>query len=524
MTVVSLEVPRRATAHAIPRLSVSGLTKSFDGIHALRDVSFDIAPGEIHALLGENGAGKSTLVKIVSGLQVADRGEIALDGMPCQFRTPMEARRAGVVAVYQDPKLFPHLDVAENIFMGVQPLQRLGTIDRRLMYERADALLRELDSDLSATTIVAGLSIGEMQFIEFARAMADGVDRLLFLDEPTAALTPSETERLFRVVRRLRDRGASVVFISHRLEELEGLVDTVTVLRDGQHVATRPAAALDETTIVRLMVGRSLEELYPGEDATAPARPSTEPTRVGPARLSVRELGLRGVFDRVSFEIHPGEVVAMAGLVGAGRSEIAQTLFGITPPTSGEVFLDGQPVVIRNARQMLALGLAYLPEDRDSEGLIPSLSILRNLVMPIMGKLSRFGIVNPDREHDIGRRYASDLQIKAQSLDQAVATLSGGNRQKVVLGKWLAMNPSILILDEPTHGIDVGTKAQVHAIIRSLAERGLAILVISSDLLEVLRMGDRVIVVADGRITATLARHEATQESVMGAATQRRSA
>jgi rhamnose transport system ATP-binding protein len=523
VTVVSLEVPRHATARAVPRLSLAGLTKSFDGIHALHDVSFDIAPGEIHALLGENGAGKSTLVKIVSGLQLADRGEIALDGVRCQFRTPMEARRAGVVAVYQDPKLFPHLDVAENIFMGVQPLDRLGTIDRRLMYERADALLRELDADLSATTIVAGLSIGEMQFIEFARAMADGVDRLLFLDEPTAALTPSETERLFRVVRRLRDRGASVVFISHRLEELEGLVDTVTVLRDGQHVATRPAAALDETMIVRLMVGRSLEELYPGEDRTASAGPDTKAVPSVPARLGVRELGLRGVFDRVSFEIYAGEVVAMAGLVGAGRSEIAQTLFGITPPTSGQVFLDGQPVVVRSARQMLALGLAYLPEDRDREGLIPSLSILRNLVMPIMGKLSRFGIVNPERERDIGRRYASDLQIKAQTLDQAVATLSGGNRQKVVLGKWLAMNPSILILDEPTHGIDVGTKAQVHAIIRSLAERGLAILVISSDLPEVLRMGDRVIVVADGRITATFARHEATQESVMGAATQRRS-
>jgi rhamnose transport system ATP-binding protein len=508
-------------ASVAPRLSVSGLTKSFGGIHALRDVSFDIAPGEIHALLGENGAGKSTLVKIVSGLQLADRGEIALDGEPREFRTPMEARRAGVVAVYQDPKLFPHLDVAENIFMGVQPLHRMRTIDHRRMYERADALLRELEAGLDPTTTVAGLSIGEMQFVEFARAMADGVDRLLFLDEPTAALTPSETERLFRVVRRLRNRGTSVVFISHRLEELSGLVDTVTVLRDGQHVTTRPAAELDQTAVVRLMVGRSLEELYPRDSGVALPEIETTARPRGVARLSVRDLGLRGVFEGISFEIYAGEIVAMAGLVGAGRSEIAQTIFGVTPPTTGQVLLDGQLVTITSPRQMLTLGVAYLPEDRDGEGLIPRLSIMRNLIMPIMGRLARFGLVRPARERAVSERYASDLQIKAQTVDQAVATLSGGNRQKVVLGKWLATNPSVLILDEPTHGIDVGTKAQVHAIVRSLADRGLAILVISSDLPEVLRMGDRVIVVANGRLTATFTRAEATQESVMSAATQR---
>ena len=521
LTALMTEPP---LASVTPRLSVSGLTKSFGGIHALRDVSFDIAPGEIHALLGENGAGKSTLVKIVSGLQLADRGETILDGERREFRTPMEARRAGVVAVYQDPKLFPHLDVAENIFMGVQPLHRMGTIDRRRMYERADALLRELEAGLDATTMVAGLSIGEMQFVEFARAMSDGVDRLLFLDEPTAALTPSETERLFRVVRRLRDRGASVVFISHRLEELSGLVDTVTVLRDGQHVTTRPAVELDQTAVVRLMVGRSLDELYPSDSgAVLPVAGAMSRSHAA-ARLSVRDLGQRGVFEGISFEIHAGEIVAMAGLVGAGRSEIAQTIFGVTPPTAGQVLLDGEPVTITSPRQMLTLGLAYLPEDRDGEGLIPRMSIMRNLIMPIMGRLSRFGIVRPGREREVSQRYVTDLQIKAGTVDQAVATLSGGNRQKVVLGKWLATNPSVLILDEPTHGIDVGTKAQVHAIVRSLADRGLAILVISSDLPEVLRMGDRIIVVANGRITTTFTRAEATQETVMSAATQRRDA
>ena len=501
------------------RLALSGIAKSFGGIHALKGVSFDIRPGEIHALLGENGAGKSTLVKIVSGLQMADAGKIRLDGERVRFKTPIEARKAGVVAVYQDPKLFPHLDVAENIFMGVQPLDRLGTIDKRRMYERARALLADLDASLDPTTMVAGLSIGEVQFVEFARAMAEGVDRLLFLDEPTAALTPSETERLFRVVRRLRDNGTSIVFISHRLEELEGLVDTVTVLRDGTHVATEPAAALDETAVVKLMVGRSLDQLYPGDPEGG--APDGTPLSHGAERLRVENLGLRGTFDGISFTLHAGEIVAMAGLVGAGRSEIAQTIFGLTPPTTGKVFLDAEEVRITSPRQMLDLGLAYLPEDRDGEGLIPRLSILRNLVLPIMGRLARFGVVAPRRERAVAKTYAADLQIKAGSLDQAAATLSGGNRQKVVLGKWLAMNPSVLILDEPTHGIDVGTKAQVHHIARTLADKGLAVLMISSDLPEVLRMGDRVIVIADGRVTGMFSRAEATQEKIMTAASLR---
>ncbi|MBV8566370.1 MAG: sugar ABC transporter ATP-binding protein [Methylobacteriaceae bacterium] len=398
-----------------PRLALSHITKSFGGIRALRDVSFDIKAGEIHALLGENGAGKSTLVKIVSGLYTPDAGEMRLDGEPCRFLSPMEARRAGVIAVYQDPKLFPHLDVAENIFMGVHPLTGLGTIDRRRMYETARALLADLDAQLEPTMLVAGLSIGEIQFVEFARAMAEGNARLIFLDEPTAALTPAETARLFRIVRRLRERGTAIVFISHRLEELEGLVDTVTVLRDGEHVASRPAAELDEAAVMRLMVGRSVEQLYPRDGRPVPAAPGRE-------RLRVDNLGQRGVFEGISFSLHAGEIVAMAGLVGAGRSEIAHTLFGVTPPTAGRVFLDAAEVRVSNPRQMLELGLAYLPEDRDGEGLIPALSIVRNLVLPIMGRLSRLGLVRPAREWEIGAKFASDLQIKAASLEQAVAT------------------------------------------------------------------------------------------------------
>jgi rhamnose transport system ATP-binding protein len=499
----------------VARLSLVGISKSFGGIEAVRDVAFDVAPGTIHALVGENGAGKSTLVKIITGLQPADAGEIRLDGVPVRFRTPMEARSAGIVAVYQDPKLFPHLDVAENIFMGIHPLSRLGVVDRRKMYQRACDLLRTLDVELDPYALVAGLSLGEVQFVEFARAMAEGAERLLILDEPTAALTPDETARLFRVVRRLRDRGAAVIFISHRLEELAGLVDFVTVLRDGRHVATAPAATLDRAAVVRLMVGRSLDQLYPERPGDARRTPGAE-------LLRVEGLGQEGVFDDISFGLSAGEIVGLAGLVGAGRSEIAQAIFGVTPPTAGRVIVDGRVVAVRDPRQMLGLGVAYLPEDRDGEGLITTLSIVKNLVLPIVDRLAWHGVLRPGREQAETRRFADRLQIKAASLEQAVSALSGGNRQKVVLGKWLAMGPRVLILDEPTHGIDVGTKAQVHQIIERLAADGIAILMISSDLPEVLRMSDRILVIADSRLTGEFGRDEATQEVVMTAATQRR--
>ncbi|HTW26743.1 MAG TPA: sugar ABC transporter ATP-binding protein [Acetobacteraceae bacterium] len=502
----------------IPRLEIAGLSKSFGGIRALQEVSFAIQPGEIHALLGENGAGKSTLVKLVTGLLVPDAGRILLDGAECRFATPMEARACGIVAMYQDPKLFPHLDVAENIFMGLHPRFRWGGVDRARMYAEAERLLGLLEADISPATPVAGLSIGEIQFVEFARAMAAGVDRLLILDEPTASLTPGETARLFRTVRALRARGISIVFISHRLEELQGLVDSVTVLRDGRHVATRPAAELDEAAVVRLMVGRSPEQLYP--DASPTATPAS--TGTAPARLQVERLSLAGVFDDVSFELRAGEVVAMAGLVGAGRSEIAQAIFGATPPSAGRVRIDGQDVRRFGPRAMLAKGLAYLPEDRDGAGLVTTQSIARNVAMAVLRRLARFGVLDRRREQALAAATMQRLQIKASSPAQIVASLSGGNRQKVVLGKSLALAPRVLILDEPTHGIDIGTKAQVHGMIRHLAAEGIAILVISSDLPEVLRLGDRVLVIADGRLTAEFTREEASEEAIMRAASLRR--
>ena len=371
-----------------------------------------------------------------------------------------------------------------------------------------------MDAEIDPHALVAGLSIGQAQYVEFARAFVAGADRLLILDEPTAALTPAETQRLFRIVRSLRQRGTSVIFISHRLEELEGLVDTVTVLRDGRHVATRPASELTQDDVVRLMVGRTLARV--GSEMCA------RPRSTGPPALRVEGLANKGVFEGVSFEVAAGEILGIAGLVGAGRSEIAQTIFGATPPTSGSVFVEGREIRPSDPRKMLAEGVAYLPEDRDGEGLVTRLAVQVNLNLAVTDRLASYGLVRTDREIATARHFVRELQIKVASLAQPVASLSGGNRQKVVIGKWLALDPKVLILDEPTHGIDVGTKAQVHQLIRELAAKGMAVVMISSDLPEVLAMSDRILVVSDGKITDVVARQEATQERIMHAASLRR--
>lgn len=497
---------------APPRLAIDGISKSYEGIHALDGVRFDVGPGEIHALVGENGAGKSTLVKIITGLVELDGGEIRLDGDVVRFGTPMEARDAGVGAVYQDPKLFPHLDVAENIFMGIYPRSAGRIIDRRGLYAETERLLDELDVDLRPTALVAGLSVAELQFVGIARALTKQL-RLLILDEPTAALTPSESARLFSVVRTLRDRGTSVIFISHRLEELPGFVDTVTVLRDGHHVQTSSIDQMDQAEIVRLMVGRSLADLY---------RRSSDGVELGDELLRVEGLSLPGAFRDISFGVRAGEVVTLAGLVGAGRTEIAQAIFGIVPADSGRVWIEGQEVKVENARQMLSLGVAYLPEDRDGQGLVTQFSIKHNITLPIVRRLSRLGFVRRGAEQIVAQDIATELDVRMKSVDQAVNALSGGNRQKVVIGKWLAAKPRVLILDEPTHGIDVGTKAQVHELIAGLARAGLAILVISSDLPEVLAVSSRILVINEGLLVDEFPGEGTTQEAVMTAATRQR--
>jgi rhamnose transport system ATP-binding protein len=505
--------PHGATSSAAEgrsdRLSVRGVSKRYGGIHALEDVSFSIMPGEIHALVGENGAGKSTLVKVITGLVQPDAGHVLLNGIAVNFDSPMAARMAGITAMYQDMKLFPQLDVAENIFAEIYPVGRWGLIDRNTMYREASRLLGILGVDLDPKTRVSHLSVADMQYVGIARAISSEV-QLLILDEPTASITPIEADRLFSVVRRLRDQGASILFISHRIEELHSFVDTVTVLRDGRHVATVPEASVDQSAIVRMMVNRSLQSLY---------AKNANNRQVGDERLRLDNLTLEGVFDSISFAVHSGEVVTMAGLVGAGRTEIALAIFGITPPTSGHVFVNGREVRASSCGAMLDAGLAYVPEDRDGKGLITQQSIQQNIVLAILDRLTRFGLVQESQERRTAQQQADELEIKMAGLDQFVAALSGGNRQKVVLAKWLAAGPSILILDEPTHGIDVGTKAQVHRIIEQLAAQGLAILQISSDLPEVLATSDRILVIREGRLVAEFNRDEATEEKVMLAAT-----
>ena len=492
-----------------PRLEVRDLAKSFGGIRALAGVNCSVEPGSIRALLGENGAGKSTLVKIVTGVQAPDRGQVLIDGRETRFASPMAARRAGVVAVYQDPRLFPHLNIAENVFMGVQPLTRLGTIAHRRMHAQAQRLLDELGAEMDVRRTVLGLSVGEAQFVEFARAMALGGMRLLFLDEPTASLSPVETERLFRLARRVKAEGTSVVFISHRLEELEGFVDTVTVLRDGAHVLTAPATALDAGAIVRAMVGRDLE-------TPAPNLPG--PPSAGGRLLEVEGLCVEGRVADVGFAVREGEVVGMAGLVGAGRSEIALAIMGVLKASAGRVRIAGEEVRRRSPRAMKRLGVAYVPEDRDRDGLVASHSIAANASLASLGRLSSLGVLRRRAEGRFVADMVERLQIKAGNTADPVSTLSGGNRQKVVIGKWFVRRPRIFILDEPTHGIDVGTKAHLHRLIRRLAADGAAVLVISSDLPEVLALSDRVLVVRNGRIVGEEARGTG-EERVMALAT-----
>lgn len=497
------------------RLRINNISKSFGGIEALIDVSFDIKAGEIHALVGENGAGKSTLVKIITGLESADGGSVVLDGDEIRFHNPMEARSGGVLAVYQDPKLFPNLDIAENVFMGIHPKTRAGFIDRKLMYRRTREVLEWLGAELDPRAVVVSLSTGQMQFVEFARALFDANEKLLLLDEPTASMSPNEVEQLFEIVKRLRDRGVSILFISHRIEELFGFADRITILRDGAHVVTTEMSEVTQEQIVQYMVGRSISDFYgtAGADASQGAGRAKET-----AVLRVEELASKGEFSNVTFEVHRGEIVGMAGLVGSGRTEIAKAIFGAIPISAGAVWIENQQVNVRDPAQMIEEGVVYVPEDREIEGLIAELSVSDNMLLPSVLKYALAGFVNSKEEAKIYSRYTDQFQIRSAGPKMKISSLSGGNRQKVVLSKWMALSPKVFIFDEPTHGIDVGSKAEVHRVIHELAGEGLGILMISSDLPEILQMSDRILVVSDGRLVAEFSRDEATQERIMASA------
>ncbi|MEV4176773.1 sugar ABC transporter ATP-binding protein [Nonomuraea sp. NPDC049709] len=483
------------------------MSKYFGAVQALAGVRLDLWAGEVHGLVGENGAGKSTLVKILSGAHAADAGTLTVDGKELTPAGPADAQAAGIAVIYQEPTLFPDLSVAENIFMSRQPLRSLRRIDAGAMRARAAALFGRLGVSLDPDRPARGLSIADQQLVEIAKALAFDA-RILIMDEPTAALSGVEAERLFTVVRSLRDDGAAVLFISHRFDEIFALCRRVTVMRDGRWVSTDPASELTVEELVRRMVGREVSSLYPKTDAT-----------VGEPRLEVRGLTRRGVFDDVSFTVHGGEIVALAGLVGAGRSEVARAVFGVDRYDAGQVLVEGRTLPPGDTPAAIAAGLALVPEDRRQQGLVMELSVERNATLARRWPLSSLGLLFGGAERDAAHTWSRRLQVKTARLTDPVSALSGGNQQKVVLAKWLSTEPRVLVVDEPTRGIDVGTKAEVHRLLSELAAQGVAVLMISSELPEVLGMADRVLVMHEGRLVADIPRARADEESVMLAAT-----
>jgi rhamnose transport system ATP-binding protein len=490
-----------------PLVELRDATKSYGAVRALRNGNLALRPGEVRALVGENGAGKSTLVKVLGGVVRRDGGEMLVDGEPVDFHSPHEARDAGIAVIYQEPTLFPDLSIAENVVMGYHPLGGFKRIDRRAMHAQVQGLLDRLGVRLDSDRPVRGLSIADQQIVEIAKALSFDA-RMLIMDEPTAALSGPEVDRLFSVVRNLREHGAAVLFISHRLEEVFAICDTATVMRDGAVVHDAEIASMTPDDMVKRMVGRELGALFPKQDAA-----------IGGPVLKVHRLTREGVFFDISFDVRAGEIVALAGLVGAGRSEVARAIFGIDKPDVGHVEVDGRRLPPARPLAAMRAGIGFVPEDRRQQGLVMDLSIARNATMTRTGALSRMGLIRGVAETRLAREWAARLQLKFHRLDDPAGFLSGGNQQKVVLAKWLATEPKVLILDEPTRGIDVGTKAEVHRLMSELAGRGLAVLMISSELPEVLGMADRVLVMHEGRLTGDLTRDEADEESVIRAAT-----
>jgi rhamnose transport system ATP-binding protein len=490
-----------------PIVELINIFKQFRAVRALNDAKLELYPGEVHALLGENGAGKSTLVKILGGIHRPDTGEVKFEGEVVDLHSPAQAQHLGIAVIHQEPTLFPDLNVAENVYMGRHPRDRFGRVNWKQMYRDVERLLVSLDVQLSVSTPAKGLSVADQQLVEIAKALSLNA-RVLVMDEPTAALSAREVEKLFTITRQLRQRGVAILFVSHRLEEVFALSDRITIMRDGAHVITAPTSTFTSDDIIRHMVGRELTALFPKGEA-----------EIGEVILDVQNLTREGVFRDISFQLRRGEILGFAGLVGAGRTEVARVLFGIDRADAGEIRIDNKPVQISSPNTAMRHGLAYVPEDRRQQGLVMDFSISANMTLPILQQFSRLGIVKRSSEREIATDYSQQLQVRSAGIQQPVKALSGGNQQKVVLAKWLITKPSILILDEPTRGVDVGAKAEVHRIISDLASKGLAIILISSELPEVLAMSDRVLVMHEGRLTGVFDRAEANQENVMFAAT-----
>jgi len=490
----------------------SAISKSFAGVRALRGVSFDLRAGEVHALVGENGAGKSTLIRIVTGADQPDSGTLTIAGRTVARLDPASARALGIAAIYQQPALFPDLSVAENIALPLEGGRAFRRVDWRARRQRARHLFEQIGAAIDPDRRAGTLSMPERQLVEIAKAI-DADARILIMDEPTASLTDREVDHLLDVVRRLRARGTAIVYISHKLEEIFAVADRITVLRDGESIATRPRDGIDRDELVRLMVGRDLTALYGARQVSDAGQTP------GPAALELRDVSnaARGV-RRVSLSVRRGEIVGVAGLVGSGRTELAETIFGLTPLDAGEILVAGAPVRIAAPADAIRLGIAYVPEDRQRHGVIADMSVAANTTLNNLPAVSRRGLIDAGAEQRAAARYVDRLRIKTASLAAAVGGLSGGNQQKVALARWLSIDPSVLILDEPTQGIDVGAKAEIHQIIGQLAGRGVAVLMISSDLPELLAMADRVAVMRRGAIAGILPRADASSAAVMALA------
>lgn len=489
-----------------PVLSLRGISKSFPGVKALSDVRLDLFPGQVTALIGENGAGKSTIVKVLTGIYQPDAGTITLDGQSVTLPTPEAAAQAGVTAIHQETVLFDELSVAENIWLGHAPRTRLGLIDRAAMRSQAVTLLRSIGADLNPDTPLKDLGIASKHLVAIARALSIEA-RVVIMDEPTAALSHKEIHELYALVETLKAQGKAILFITHKFDEIFRIADRYTVFRDGHFVAEGAIADVTEGQLVQMMVGRAVDQIFPKRTH-----------KPGPEILRVAGYDHPTEFADIGFTLHRGEILGFYGLVGAGRSEVMQALFGITRPSKGACRIDGQIAVIRSTAEAIAAGIVYVPEDRGRQGAVKGLPIFQNVTLPSLGQTSRAGFLRLAREFALARRYTQRLDLRAASLDQDVGLLSGGNQQKVVIAKWLATKPRVIILDEPTKGIDIGSKAAVHAFMAELAAEGLAIIMVSSEIPEVLGMSDRVIVMREGRIVAEVAGEAMTPEALVRAA------
>ncbi len=486
-----------------PAVRFTGITKRFPGVSALTDVTFDIAAGSCHAICGENGAGKSTLSRILAGIQRPDEGELFLDGVAARFAGPSDALTAGVAMVPQELLFCENMSVAENLFLGRLP-SRHGWLDRRALRTQALQLLESIGASIDPDARIDALGIAQQQLVQIAAAVGSGA-RIIIFDEPTSSLGEREVDQLYALIGRLQARGVTMIYISHRMPEIFRLCDAVTVLRDGHHVSTDAVAAVNEDTIVQRMIGRRLEQYFPEHARGTP----------GAALLRVRGLSSPGRFRDISFTIHAGEVVGIAGLIGAGRSELAQALFGLDRAATGSIEIRGEPMMIRTPQDAMAAGLGLVPEDRKRQGLVLPMLARENITLPILSRLARWGWIDRSREQTEAREQSARVSVRDTALESPALTLSGGNQQKLVLAKWLAAKSTILILDEPTRGVDVGAKAELHAWIDRMASAGAAVLLISSELPELLNLSRRILVLREGRMAGELSREDADQERVM---------